>query len=308
MKILLVVNPKSTNSKITDIKNIVSKLSVHGPVNLFISKNQNDLLTVRQKLIEDKYQILVIAGGDGTINQIINGVLLGNDSNLNLLPLVGIIPNGNANVLAKSLKIPTNKTEALHFLCKTIQADTYTSISLGKANKKYFLFNAGLGFDAQIVKKIEKSRKFIHTAKNYKYFWYGLQELIKFDFNKNRMEIISEDFKTFCTNLIINNGPVWTYNKTKPLVTNPKTNFNTGLGLCMIKNLKNRSEFLRFLFLLNSSKPASNSVTINVVDYLQKFRVNCSSPVSLQLDGEYAGEATHLDVEYLHHAVRLLTN
>lgn len=99
--------------------------------------------------IEEGFDKIVAAGGDGTINEVVNG-LAGTRATLGLLPI------GTMNVFATELGLPTHDLE----LCwDIIQADTTRAVDLPKANQKFFVQLAGVGLDAQVVKETSNQLK-----------------------------------------------------------------------------------------------------------------------------------------------------
>ncbi|MGR3317732.1 MAG: diacylglycerol/lipid kinase family protein [Candidatus Anammoxibacter sp.] len=105
---------------------------------------------------DDTTSVIVVIGGDGTINEVVNG-LQGTH-----IP-IGIIPRGTANVLAKELGISRNIKKACRVICKgkTICMD------LGYDFKKYFFLMAGIGIDAEVVNYLDSARKGNITSASY---------------------------------------------------------------------------------------------------------------------------------------------
>ncbi len=98
----------------------------------------------------DECSVVVAMGGDGTVNEVVNGVLSsGRD-----VP-VGIIPLGTANVLARELRVPLDYEQA----CYVIARGCTRRIDVGRDEHRYFVLMAGVGFDAEVVKIIESNRK-----------------------------------------------------------------------------------------------------------------------------------------------------
>lgn len=95
------------------------------------------------KKSKNKYDIIIAAGGDGTINEVINGIIGGKAS-------LAIIPLGTANVLAKQFDIPDNIEQA----CKLILSKKPKKVDIGIANNRYFLLCCGIGFDAKVIHDI----------------------------------------------------------------------------------------------------------------------------------------------------------
>src|SRR5712671_3859557 len=99
--------------------------------------------------IEEGFEKIVAAGGDGTINEVVNG-LAGTTATLGLLPI------GTMNVFATELGLPVHNLE----LCwDIIKADSIRAVDLPKANQKFFVQLAGVGLDAQVVKETSSQLK-----------------------------------------------------------------------------------------------------------------------------------------------------
>ncbi len=99
--------------------------------------------------VREGYRIVVAAGGDGTINEVVNG-LAGSTATLGLLPL------GTMNVFAAELGIPGNR---LRRCWEIIRAGHVRRIDLGRANSHNFVQLAGIGFDAQAVAGVDREAK-----------------------------------------------------------------------------------------------------------------------------------------------------
>ena len=96
----------------------------------------------------EHFDVVVAAGGDGTINEVVNG-LAGSH-----LPLA-IIPLGTANVLAAEIDLPRN----ISAIARTIAAGETRPVHLGVVNGRRFVMMAGLGFDAHVVANVNRSLK-----------------------------------------------------------------------------------------------------------------------------------------------------
>lgn len=91
---------------------------------------------------------VIAGGGDGTVNEVING-LVGTGSRL------GVIPMGTANILALELNLPYEIQAA----CQVIATGNTLRIDLGNANGRYFSCMAGVGFDAHVIQKADSKLK-----------------------------------------------------------------------------------------------------------------------------------------------------
>jgi diacylglycerol kinase (ATP) len=98
---------------------------------------------------EEGFEKIVAAGGDGTINEVVNG-LAGTGTTLGLLPI------GTMNVFATEIGLPVHDLE----LCwDIVKGDSTRAVDLPKANQKFFVQLAGVGLDAQVVKETSAQLK-----------------------------------------------------------------------------------------------------------------------------------------------------
>jgi YegS/Rv2252/BmrU family lipid kinase len=96
-------------------------------------------------------EILIVAGGDGTINEVVNGLMAAPGP----IPPLGIIPLGTANVLAQEigLKLAANR------IASAILRGRRINVYPGRANGRYFLMMGGVGFDAAVVAHVDPALK-----------------------------------------------------------------------------------------------------------------------------------------------------
>ncbi len=148
MNILLFYNPLSKIKKLSTVKELLGRGN-----NLTLSgtTKPNDLQYISRQIKEGGHDIIVSAGGDGFLSEVINGMLLSGTS----LP-VGIIPAGSMNVFALSAGIPGNIAGA----CRTILNKNKVKVDLGRIDNgsgtRYFICWAGIGFDVHVIRLVNK--------------------------------------------------------------------------------------------------------------------------------------------------------
>ncbi len=99
-------------------------------------------------------------GGDGTINEVVNGNCSSPAPDPGeKVPDVAIIPGGSNNVLARNLGIPENSIEATGLLLDALRSGRRQSIGLGRLDDRYFTFTAGFGLDADVIRAVEAERE-----------------------------------------------------------------------------------------------------------------------------------------------------
>src|SRR6476646_287111 len=114
--------------------------------------------------------LVIVHGGDGSINEVVNGVMslsfAGSGGDETLIspepsraggrPLIGVIPGGGANVLARALGLPLDAAAAIRRLREAVMAGRHRTIGLGLAAARSLTF--GLGMDAEVVREVERMR------------------------------------------------------------------------------------------------------------------------------------------------------
>jgi len=115
------------------------------------SRFRGDAHELAKEAVRNGYDTVFAMGGDGTINEVASALVSTNTA-------LGIIPAGSGNGLARALKIPFNKINAV----KVLKTGIVRSIDAGQMNDRYFFSTAGAGFDAVV------SSKYAEWAKTYK--------------------------------------------------------------------------------------------------------------------------------------------
>ena len=149
MRILFIVN--SAASSVTARHRVVIQkaLSADHDVTLAETSRRGHATRLAQSAARDHHDLVVVLGGDGTLNEAANG-LAGTDTAL------GVLPGGSTNVFARILGLPDDSVDAAGVLLDAIERGRFERIGLGAVEGRYFLFHCGIGFDAAVVEEVEK--------------------------------------------------------------------------------------------------------------------------------------------------------
>ena len=104
--------------------------------------------------------LVVVLGGDGTINEVVNG-LLGSgpwQGPAPDAPALAVVPGGSTNVFSRALGIARDPVVATSELLEALRAGRSRRIGLGRVDERWFTFTAGLGIDADAVRRVERAR------------------------------------------------------------------------------------------------------------------------------------------------------
>ncbi len=154
----LILNPHAGGGKgAKDRQEIVKLLRDSGILfHLSVSQFPGHAIELARQLTEEGHTQFLIAGGDGTLNEVVNGIFLA-DSENSCKAILGMIPVGTGNDWIKTYGIPENYQEALaiiragKFVDQTIGEVAFSSN--GKIRKRYFANMAGFGFDAVVARQ-----------------------------------------------------------------------------------------------------------------------------------------------------------
>lgn len=181
-KILMIYNPTSGEGKFTDRLEDIVKLHHTEGFDLVLQEINGDLDLEKVLLeMDDEYSYLIVAGGDGTVNMMINALI-----RLNIDIPLGVIPSGTANDFAYHIGMPLDVLEA----SRRILASKPKRIDIGKINDKYFMNVASTGLFTDVSQKTNQSLK--NTMGKMAYFLKGIQEIP--NFKKIPIKIKSKEY------------------------------------------------------------------------------------------------------------------
>lgn len=255
------------------INDVVEKLKNNKvDLDLYYTKKVGDAREVSKEIKENEFDVVAVMGGDGTINEVINGLLPTN------IP-INIIPSGVANVFANEVGISRNPLKA----CEAIYKGNLYEVDLGKINDSYFLSLASIGFDSHVLKDTPSSlkRKYGKLA----YIYTGLKTVFSYEPSPIYVTVKENAKKKKCYFMVVGNVSIY---GTPYVKMTPKASVNDGLlDVCLFKKENFINYFRYFLgaiFKIHTQFPD--------VEYFQtdKFYVESEKPLLVEVDGDVWGE------------------
>lgn len=145
----IIANPTSgsvTEAVLRDLRETAKWLTAQGlPAELRLTARPGHATDLAREATEAGLEMVVAAGGDGTVNDVIQA-LAGHTTAL------GVLPVGTVNVWAREMGIGLTLAEAR----ETLLRGSLRQVDLGRAGKRYFLMMAGIGFDAEVARRVER--------------------------------------------------------------------------------------------------------------------------------------------------------
>ncbi|MBR0277222.1 MAG: diacylglycerol kinase family lipid kinase [Clostridia bacterium] len=295
MKMLFVINPCSGKIKIKDC--LFDILKIFGKagytVTVHLTTKKGNAAEVAEEKGKD-YDIIVCCGGDGTLNEVITGMLKGNIN----LPL-GYIPAGSTNDFARTLGLETDLIKA----AKVIAAKkSEISVDMGKFGKdRYFSYIASFGLFTSVSYKTQQSAK--NALGHIAYVLEGISDIG--NINNTYHVLFEADGKKFEGDYIYggitNSTSIGGMVKFDPNMID----LNDGLfEILMVKSPQNANDFMKIVTGISYSDFSDSSV----FDFVRgsKIKIEMPSDISWTLDGEEAKGKKKFDILNLRSAIRII--
>jgi diacylglycerol kinase family enzyme len=233
---------------------------------------------------------VVVLSGDGGFNEVLNGA--------RPRTLLGFVPGGGTSVLPRALGLPRDPLAA----ARAIAAGSPRRISLGRANGRRFGFAAGVGLDAELVRRVDALGRSADGKRpgDVVFAWTAVKTLaehrLRFD---PVLEVAGHGRVAFA--LVANCDP-YSYVGRLPLRLPRGASFEGGLDLLAPRRFRARSVPGAVRYLL-TGRTALPLVGIHDAD---RIELRCDRPLPLQLDGEDVGDVTEVVLEAERDAVDVL--
>lgn len=153
-RVRIIVNPASGTTQqvgLDELEDVVDWLEEQGiPAELCPTERAGHAAELAREAVKAGMDMVVAAGGDGTVNDVIQP-LAGQTTAL------GVLPMGTVNVWAREMNIPLNTADAREVLLHGVRR----RVDLGRAGSRYFLMMSGIGFDAEVARRVEQSQSWL---------------------------------------------------------------------------------------------------------------------------------------------------
>jgi len=334
VRALLVVNPNATTTTGAGRDVLAHALASELKLEVLVTRYRGHAAEATAQAVRDGVELLVAHGGDGTVNEVANGMLQGTGGPLRPPPgarkapkrgrkasrsgsreapralhgpALAVVPGGSANVFARALGMPRDPVEATAQILRALAAGHSRLVGLGRADDRWFTFNAGMGWDADVVAEVEQMRFRGLAATPLRYAATGLRQYYRQwrDPKPMTVEVPGVLEPTPVRVAFVSNTSTWTYLGSRPVHTNPGASFATGLGLFAMQSLGiGTVAHVLHEILRTGGDPNGRHVVRH--DAVPLVRVSSEVPVALQLDGDHLGERTEVEFLSVPEALRVV--
>jgi diacylglycerol kinase family enzyme len=291
MRALLVVNPKATATSARERDVLIRALGSDLKVDLAETTHRGHAIELGAQAVEQGLDLVVVLGGDGTINEVVNGLLgMGEWGGPNdEIPALAVVPGGSTNVFSRALGISRDPVVATSELLEALRDNHSRQIALGRINERWFTFTAGIGLDADAVRRVEVARAKGKRSTPSRYTRCAVKAFFAADRRHPSLTLAipgQEPVEGLYLGIASNTSP-WTYFRSQPIVLTPDTSFEGGLDLVAL----DRMGLLRTLWAASGmlSDGGLRGRHSRSFRNLAEFTLTATTPMHLQVDGDYLG-------------------
>jgi diacylglycerol kinase family enzyme len=312
MRALLVVNPKATTTSERSRDVLVRALRSEVDLTVAFTRRRGHAAALARDAARDRVDLVVTLGGDGTVNEAVNGLLadevLGTSAKADDRPALAVVPGGSTNVFARAVGMPKDWAEGTGVILEAVREGRTRTIGLGRADDRYFTFCAGLGWDAEVVRRVERARLRGKTSTPWLYLRSAASQYF-FETERRHppitLERPGEQPEVGLATVIVQNTAPWTYLGDRPINPCPGASFDAGLDLMAMRELHVPST-TRTVQQILARHPQPHGKRLLGLHDLAAFTLRAERPMAFQLDGEYLGERDKIEFLAVPEALRIV--
>ena len=301
MDVRLIVNPTATGVTTAVREGVVAALAPVCDLDVVLTHGPGEAVGLAAAR---EHGAIVSLGGDGTINEVMNGVREG--------VWVGTLPAGATSVYPRQLGFPVDAVEAAGILAASIRAGHTRRVGLGELDGRRFTFAAGLGLDADATAAVDRMRR-ERAGRARPGDWHVLAAAVGvlreegFTLHE-RMTVATPDAPPQRASYVaVANQHPYTYFGRLPVRATPHAGFEHRLDVVFARELRRRDLWRLPVYALVYPRHARHgSSRIGYLHDVGELTITCDVPTALQVDGEYLGDVEQVHIRYLPGAVTVL--
>src|SRR3954452_18408817 len=320
MRALVVVNPAATATTPKSRDVLVRALASERKVDAVETERRGHGRELGRRAVEDGVDVVVTLGGDGTVNEAVNGMM--EHGPAPHLPTLAVVPGGSTNVFSRALGRSRDPVEATAEILDSLRAGRTRLVSLGTArasgtedagadgwtDPRWFVFAAGLGFDAEVIARVEAQRAEGRRSTGALYVREAVTAFLLGRDRRRPAMTLRLPGKPAVEDLflcLISNVSPWTYLGARPVNPSPEASFDAGLDVFALS----RMGPVRMLHTVRQTlarEPDARGRGVHRRHDLEELSLTAVRPQGWQVDGDHLGTATGLRVRHVPAALRVV--
>jgi diacylglycerol kinase family enzyme len=305
MRALLLYNPNATTttSRVTDA--IAAALSSELKLDVEATKRRDHASFLAAGAVHEGYEVVFALGGDGTANEVMQGIAR-TDVRL------GIIPGGSTNVWARLLGLPNDALGATAVILEKLRKREERRVNLGTANGRYFGVNAGFGYDAEVVRYVERRYRLKRAVRQASFVYSGLLAYHGGAAGQHRwprteitLAVEGTQVVDRVRSVVCCNANPYTYLRHWPAQMCPRADLDKGLDVTALMRLSVPT-LLRLARTALRTDAVGSLGSTRVWHDRDEYVMTSDTPLALQVDGDFVGETTRVELRSVPRALTLV--
>jgi diacylglycerol kinase family enzyme len=290
VRALLIINPRATSMTGRDAGLVVRALGSRLQLDTRQTQYRGHAGKLAAASAADGYDLVVTFSGDGTVNEVVNGLMRIPEPSER--PAIAPIPGGGANVFARTLGLPPDASGAVQRILDAVASGQRRKIGLGLGGDRYFTFSAGLGLDAEVIGDMDRQRARGRRASVAAYLRTAVRRYYRTDRSRPALTLSvpgQPPVSSLFMGVVTNSSP-WTYLGSHP-VRPAHSDFSSGLDLFALRRLRTLTTLAALGHMMQSNNeelPAGRDVVS--ASALSGLTFSADRPIAFHIDGEYLGE------------------
>lgn len=290
-RVLLISNARAGSVSLRTKEVIAKALSADFKLEIADTVARDHASDLSRVAVEEGFDAVVAFGGDGTINEAAQG-LVGTEIAL------GILPGGSTNVMARALGLPPHPVDATAVLAAHLRSGTTRRINVGQIGDRYFLFSAGMGLDAEVVRRMEANP----GSKRRWREWAWVNNALRAALTQYRgakpevtLDVDGREPAKVLLAVCCNARP-FTYFGRFPVDVCPQARLDGGLDVFALERIR-LATIPHLVWSLFVSRSHTGWRRVRYHHDLHSARLTADRPMPVQVDGDYIGEWSVAPIE-----------
>jgi diacylglycerol kinase family enzyme len=290
VRALLIINPRATSMTGRDAGLVVRALGSQLELDTRQTQYRGHAGQLAAESAAQGYDLVVTFSGDGTVNEVVNGLMRIPEPTDR--PPLAPIPGGGGNVFARTLGLPADAGSAVQRILAAINAGERRKIGLGLAGDRYFTFSAGLGVDAEVIEDMERQRAHGRRASVANYLRTTVRRYYRTDRSRPALTLRlpgQPPVSGLFAGVVTNSSP-WTYLGNHP-VRPAHADLSSGLDLFALRRLRTLTTLAALGHMMHAREgdlPVGRDVVS--ASALSELSFESARPIAYHIDGEYLGK------------------
>lgn len=292
MRVLLLVNPMASGVNAKGRVAVENTLASDYEMRVVVTEAREHATDLARRAADEGVDVVAVLGGDGTVNEAANG-LVGTSTAL------GALPGGSTSVFARTVGFTNDIMRAAAELRDALREGSRRRVEVGKANGRHYLFNLGVGFDAEVVERVERRSALKRAVGQAAFVYASVATLLnQADRSSPRLtvRIAGDDVDHPGSFVLCLKTNPYTYFGRKPLNVAPGTGFGTGLAVAVVHDLRLGTIGRAMRATLGDGTDLPHQPGVLVRTGVERVSITSDEPFAHQVDGDYLGRVDSLEV------------